>query len=96
MQHFQAGILGVGGGKPAQHRPFVSPERAIEIVELAIAFFEVFQVAFAIYADCDVRYNLIREHPCDPKQPLDAYRLFSQCQPREDTSEPSHRVRIDV
>jgi hypothetical protein len=57
-----------------------------ENCQWAIDFFEIFQIAFAIYADNDVQYNLIKikEHQnenADTSEEaiLDSYCIFSQC-----------------
>ncbi|MBD2578798.1 hypothetical protein [Oscillatoria sp. FACHB-1406] len=52
----------------------------------AINFFEIFKIAFAIYADNDVRYDLIRmkvenasPHSWFEETALDSYHIYSQC-----------------
>lgn len=57
-----------------------------EACQWAINFFEVFQIAFAIYADKDVQYNLIKikdrksENVGESEDAiLDSYGIFSQC-----------------
>ncbi len=57
-----------------------------EDCQWAIVFFEVFKIAFAIYAD-DVQYNLIKMDGDNPEEfselDLDAYRVFSQLRPTD-------------
>lgn len=52
----------------------------------AVSFFEIFKIAFAIYADKDVQYNLIkvredrtRDDNVSEDAILDSYCIFSQC-----------------
>ena len=43
-----------------------------------VNFFEIFNVTFAIYADRDVQYNLIKMKTALADESLDDYRIFSQ------------------
>jgi hypothetical protein len=54
-----------------------------ESCQWAINFFEIFKITFAIYADNDVHYNLIKvrdslNNETNDEENLDAYRIFSQ------------------
>lgn len=55
-----------------------------EQCQWAIEFFEIFKIAFAIYADNDVQYSLIETqktlpHEASEEEILDSYWVFSQC-----------------
>ena len=60
-----------------------------------IMFFEVFKIAFAIYAD-DVQYNLIKMDGDRPEKfsdlDLDAYRVFSQLRPTDSAKSELDKV----
>ncbi|MDY7015761.1 MAG: hypothetical protein SVX43_19635, partial [Cyanobacteriota bacterium] len=76
-------------------------EMSEENCQWAIKFFEIFQITFAIYADNDVQYNLIKikEHQTENDENsedaiLDSYGIFSQCRERFSEAWSEHQQVI--